>query len=442
MPVPRSRADLEAVQFERLRRLIEVVAASNPFYRERWRAAGLEAPMAVASLRDFAGRFPFTRKHDLVVDQQLHPPYGTDLTFPPERYTRCHGTSGSTGHPLRWLDTPDSWSGLLDQWDRVYDAAAIGPGDRVFFAFSFGPFLGFWTAFEAALRRGCMGLPGGGMTTVARLRSILDQQATVLCGTPTYALHLGEVARTEGLDLKASRVRRVVVAGEPGGSVPAMRAAIEAAWPGAQVVDHHGMTEVGPVSYGCPARPGILHVIEDAYLAEVIEPRSGAPVGDGELGELVLTTLNRVGSPLVRYRTGDLVHRVGGHAGWRCACGTVELALEGGVVGRVDDMVVIRGVNVFPSAVDEIIRGLGGVLEYRVEVRSTGALLELALEAEPAPGTEPGMELRLEDALRTRLGLRVPVRMVEPGSLPRPELKARRWVRTAEAESWRRTPAT
>ena len=438
--VPNSREALERRQAERLRELIEAVAVGNPFYRDRWSAAGLTLPASVSGLEEFRSRFPFTRKHDLVVDQRLHPPYGSDLTYPIERYTRCHGTSGSTGHPLRWLDTPESWSWMLGNWARVYESAGIGAGDRVFFAFSFGPFLGFWTAFEAAMRLGCLCLPGGGMTSAARLRSMLDQGATVLCCTPTYALHLGELARSEGIDLGAGSLRRIVVAGEPGGSIPAMRQAIESTWPGARVVDHHGMTEVGPVSYGCPERPGVLHVIEDSYLVEVVESRTGEPVGEGELGELILTTLGRVGSPLIRYRTGDLVLREGGREGWRCACGTVEVALEGGVVGRVDDMVVVRGVNVFPSAVDEIVRSVGGVVEYRVEVRSAGALLELALEAEPASGTGPGLATRLEEALQTRLGLRVPVRLVDAGALPRPELKARRWVRTAEGGGWHRGP--
>jgi len=319
---------------------------------------------------------------------------------------------------------------MLGNWRRVYAAAGVGAGDRIFFAFSFGPFLGFWTAFEAALSLGCLCLPGGGMTTVARLRSILDQRVSVVCGTPTYVLHLGDVAKAEGLDLGTSGVRRIVVAGEPGGSLPATRRAIETAWPGAQVVDHHGMTEVGPVSYGCPVRPGALHVMEDSYFAEVVDPRTGQSAKAGELGELVLTPLGRLGSPLIRYRTGDLVQASsGGETAPPCACGSIELVLEGGVAGRVDDMVVIRGVNVFPSAVDAIVRGVDGVVEYRVELKSVGALLEMRIEAEFA-GDVAGSVRVLEAALQSRLGLRVPVTPVEVGTLPRSELKARRWLRT------------
>jgi phenylacetate-CoA ligase len=425
------RSDLERAQLERLRALVSLTAERNPFYRERWRKAGLVPDFK--SLDEFRSRFPFTRKHELVADQSANPPYGTDLAFPLSAYTRCHGTSGSAGRPLRWLDTPESWAWMLGNWRRVYEAAGVGAGDRVFFAFSFGPFLGFWTAFESALQLGCLCLPGGGLTSVARLRSILEQGATVLCCTPTYALHLGDVARAEGIDLSESKIRRVIVAGEPGGSAPATRRAIESAWPGSRVFDHHGMTEVGPVSYECPARPGALHIIEASYLAEIVDARSGRPVAPGEIGELTLTTLGRLGSPLIRYRTGDLVRARVAEAGGRCACGSVELSLEGGILGRTDDMVVIRGVNVFPAAVEEVTRELRGIVEYRAEVCSVGALLELKIDIEPAPDVrDPGALARqLESSLQSRLALRVPVRAVAPGTLPRFEMKARRWVRTA-----------
>lgn len=429
MPAPHSRAELEDLQLVQLRALVARVAGQNPFYRGRWEEAGLRSDFQ--SLAEFQARFPFTRKHDLAVDQSRHPPYGTNLTYPIEAYSRCHGTSGSTGRPLRWLDTPASWEAMLDNWRRVYEAAGIGRADRVFFAFSFGPFLGFWTAFEAALQLGCLSLPGGGMTTVARLHSILEQGATVLCCTPTYALHLGSVARSEGIDLGTGQVRRIIVAGEPGGSVESTRRAIESLWVGARVFDHHGMTEVGPVSYECPARPMVLHVIEDSFLAEIVDPRTGQAVEAGAMGELVLSTLRREGSPLLRYRTGDLVRAPSGPA--RCACGTVETSLEGGILGRTDDMVVIRGVNVFPSAVEEVLRAVGGVDEFRAEVHAAGAMLELKLEVEPGAGvSDPDRLAReVEAALQTRLALRVPVRWVPPGSLPRFEMKARRWVRTA-----------
>ncbi|HTB14522.1 MAG TPA: AMP-binding protein [Bryobacteraceae bacterium] len=349
----------------------------------------------------------FTTKQELIDDQAQNPPYGTNLTFPLDRYTRFCQTSGTSGHPLLWLDTNESWNWMLGNWDRVYQAANVTPKDHIFFAFSFGPFLGFWTAFEAATRMGALAIPGGGMRSSLRLRTILDTRATVLCCTPTYAIRLAEAAVEEKLDLETSNVRRIIVAGEPGGSIPSTRAHIEKLWPGAKVIDHHGMTETGPVSYGCPERPGTLHVIESSYIAEVID------------NELILTNLGRLGSPLIRYRTGDLVKAVRG----TCACGSTDLALEGGILGRTDDMVVVRGVNIYPTAIEEVLRS-EGVTEYRVEVRTERALTELSIQVESPIPTH-----HLEAALTNAFSLRIPVSTVPDGSLPRYEAKSKRWIR-------------
>lgn len=415
-------------QLDKLRGLLTALRV-NPFYAAKLAGTGLLD--GVASVAEFSARCPFTTKAELVADQSARPPYGTNLTFPLECYTRCHQTSGSTGNPLRWLDTPESWAWMLDNWETVHRQAGTTAADRIFFAFSFGPFLGFWTAFESAQRLGCLVISGGGMTSVARLRAMLDLKATILCCTPTYALHLAEIAAKEGIDLRQSAIRTLSVAGEPGGSIPAVRARLAECWPGARVYDHHGMTEVGPVSYECPARPGVLHVIERAFIAEVVDPATGQPVPAGAQGELILTNLGRTGSPLLRYRTGDLVKcgtRSPEHG--PCACGSRDLALEGGILGRVDDMVVVRGVNVYPGAVEEIIRRVGGVAEYQVRVSRARALSELTVTVEPQPGQAAvGLGDRLARALESSLALRVPVRLAEPGSLPRFESKARRWVR-------------
>jgi phenylacetate-CoA ligase len=378
-----------------LSKLIDKILPGNRFYARKI--------AAVDSLDDL-----FTRKQELIDDQAVNPPFGTNLTFPLDRYTRFCQTSGTSGHPLHWLDTPESWNWMLGNWDRVYQAAGVTAKDHIFFAFSFGPFLGFWTGFEAATRMGALTIPGGGMRTAVRLRTILETRATVLCCTPTYAIRLAEAAGEERIDLDESCVRRIIVAGEPGGSIAATRAHIEQLWPGARVVDHHGMTETGPVSYGCPERPGVLHVIESSYIAEVID------------GELILTNLGRIGSPLIRYRTGDLVRAVRG----QCVCGTSDVALEGGILGRTDDMVVVRGVNIYPSAVEEVLR-CEGVTEYRVEIRTDRALTQLNIQVE----ADAGAIHRLEAALTNAFSLRIPVSTVPTGTLPRFEAKAKRWVR-------------
>jgi phenylacetate-CoA ligase len=265
------------------------------------------------------------------------------------------------------------------------------------------------------------------MRSSARLRTIIDAGVTVLCCTPTYAIRLAEVATEENIDLAGSKVTKIIVAGEPGGSIQGTRGHIESLWRGARVVDHHGMTETGPVSYGCPEQPGVLHVIESAYIAEVIDPVSGQAAAQGNTGELVLTNLGRVGSPVLRFRTGDLVRPA---VPARCECGTYDLALEGGILGRTDDMVVVRGVNVYPGAVEDILRSCG-VAEYRVEVRTYHSLPELSIQVEPPLGHEDGTGLvhRLEAALNSAFALRIPVSCVPCGQLPRFEMKAQRWVR-------------
>ena len=419
------RVTIEALQIDKLQRLLTTVLATNAFYSAKLKHACVRA--GVASLTQYSSSVPLTDKSEIIDDQAKHPPYGSNLSYPLSRYTRFHQTSGTTGTPVRWLDTPESWSWMVDCWARVYESAEAVPGDRIFFPFSFGPFLGFWVAFETATRVGCLSISGGNMRSAARLRAILDNQVTLLCSTPTYALHLADVAAEEKIDLGSTKVRGIIVAGEPGGGIPATRSLIETLWPGARVIDHHGMTEMGPVSYECPERRGVLHVIEAAYFPEVIDPLNLEPVGRGGTGELVLTNLGRLGSPLLRYRTGDVV-RCSQDA--VCRWGSAELALEGGILGRCDDMVIVRGVNLYPSAVEEILRSCG-VAEFRVHTSQERALEELSIQIEPQRGLDNYSTLvdRVAMTLHNVMGFRVRVSCVPHGTLPRFEGKAKRWVR-------------
>ncbi len=420
------RAAIQVGQLERLRTLVEKWVPSNRFYTRKFQAAGLI--FEVASLADFSARFPFTTKQELVADQSAHPPYGTNLTFPLERYTRFHQTSGTTGTPLRWLDTPENWEWMVESWMNIFTAAEVGAHDKIYFAFSFGPFIGFWLAFDAGQKIGALCIPGGGLSSEARLKAIIENQPSVLCCTPTYALRLAEVAARENFPLEKSFVRKIVVAGEPGGSIPAIRDRLETLWPGAKVFDHHGMTETGPVTYECPAQPGVLHVLESAYFAEIVNPQTGTAVLPGEKGELVLTTLGRIGSPVFRYRTGDLVQA---GEGARCVCGRNDLALRGGILGRVDDMFTVRGVNVHPSAVEDVLRRFQEIAEFQatVKVESSLAELSLAIEADAAFADSKDLARRIEKDLQMTFNLRIPVSIVAPGTLPRFEMKAKRWVR-------------
>ncbi|MEW6157486.1 MAG: AMP-binding protein [Verrucomicrobiota bacterium] len=426
------RAAIRSQQWNALQQLVRALVPSNAFYTRKIRQAGLEE--SIATPAEFS-RLEFTTKPEIAKDQSDHPPYGSNLTFPIERYTRFHQTSGTTGAPIRWLDTPASWDWMVESWRKIFLAAGVTPYDRVLFTFSFGPFIGFWLAFEAAQRIGCLCLPGGGLSSSARLKLMIENEATVLCCTPTYALRLAEVARADGLDMSRLRLRTILVAGEPGGSVPATRARIESLWPRARIFDHHGMTETGPVTHECPNRPGRLHVIESAYLAEVLDPKTNEPTLPGHTGELILTTLGRIGSPLLRYRTGDLVRPgtdlTDTQPARPCDCGRFDLALDGGILGRVDDMIIVRGVNLFPSAVEDVIRSVAEIVEFQVVVTPSATGTELSVQIEAAPGCSQTSELArgLEKRFQDHFALRIPVTAVSSGTLPRFEMKAKRWIK-------------
>jgi phenylacetate-CoA ligase len=320
-----------------------------------------------------------------------------------------------------WLDDAESWQWVLENWKEVWRQAGVRPGDSAFFAFSFGPFLGFWTAFDSAVQLGIRAIPAGGLSSKERLRFLLAQKPRALCCTPTYALRLADIAREESIDLGESGVERIVVGGEPGGSVPEIRTRIESSWKTARVVDHHGMTEIGPVSYGDLERPGLLRLLHQSYFCEVVKPDANELLEPGECGELILTTLGRAACPLVRYRTGDLVKPVAVEGE-----PPAHFALDGGILGRVDDMVVVRGVNLYPSAVDAVVRSVSGVGEYQVEIDKRATLPEVKVSFDVAEGgADPSGELA--EQLRNAFQMRIEVEKVGNGILPVFEMKARRW---------------
>jgi phenylacetate-CoA ligase len=443
LPPLTDRDHLRDHQTRRLRDLLVALDGTNPFWTGRLREAGVRAA-DITSL-DVLRRLPPVAKGDLVADQDAHPPYGTNLTAPVGRYSRLHQTSGTTGRPLRWLDTPASWMWVLDCWEQLWRIAGLTSADRLFFPFSFGPFLGFWAGFEGANRLGNLCLPGGGMSSAARLRFLLDNSVTIVCCTPTYALRLGEAAAEEGFDLPNSPVRMILTAGEPGGNVPATRARIERAW-GARVVDHWGMTELGPLAMESPAEPGGLLVLESECIAEVVEPGTWEPVPPGAEGELLVTNLGRVDSPLIRYRTGDRVRAVPGETPQpvrlRHAQGEAEwrsvplLKLDGGILGRADDMLTIRGNNLYPAALEEVIRSFPEVVEFRIEVREDRAMQEVRIDLECAPEADGvALATRVAETIKDRWNFQARVVPLPPESLPRFELKARRFFRRREGET-------
>jgi phenylacetate-CoA ligase len=401
-------AERRRMQWSRLAAKLPELKRGNAFYRAK-------LSKAVRELREL----PLTTKAELSEDQAGHPPFGTNLTYPIERYVRLHQTSGTTGRPLRILDTAESWEWWRECWQSIYRAAGVTANDRIFFAFSFGPFVGFWSAFAGAERLGALCLTGGAMTTIERVAALVATEATVLMCTPTYALRLAEAAREEGIDLARSALRVSIHAGEPGASIPATRERIEREL-GVEAFDHTGATEVGAYGFSCSARDGV-HINESEFIAEVLDARTGESRDEGD-GELVLTNLGRWGMPAIRYRTGDRVSALRG----TCPCGRTLVKLAGGIAGRVDDMVTVRGVNVFPSAIEAIIRRFDQVGEYRVELARVREMDELRCVVE-APA---GVAESVASAIHRELGIRCHVEAVAPGTLPRFEMKAKRFNKT------------
>jgi phenylacetate-CoA ligase len=429
-----TRAQLESLQLPKLQRLLDLARQESPFYRQRLR----DAPVRLQSVSDWK-ELPTTEKEDLV-DPDHPMGLARHHRLPLESYARYHRTSGTMGKPLVMLDTQEDWRWWRDTWQWVLDAAQVTGQDRVMMAFSFGPFIGFWSAHDACLDRGAMVIPAGGLSTSSRIELLLASRATVLASTPSYALHLTELALERNLPIADSQVRTILVAGEPGGSQPAVRKMLESAW-GAKVIDHAGATELGPWGFGDSHGAG-LRVIETEFFAEFLPwspavstwsadhdaiDRSegempGSPVASPDAlfppaptHELVLTPLGRFGSPLIRYRTGDLVRPIFEANGF--------VLLEGGILGRRDAMWVIRGVNIYPASVETILRSECGVSEFQVRAVRRGALDQLEIDVEPGSIAPP----QIAQILHARLALRVEVREVAEGSLPRSEGKAKRF---------------
>lgn len=411
--VHEDEVDLKSYQLHKLNQLMVFVLQNNEFYQTKLS----DVTLPLRSLAQMQA-IPFTTKKELAEDQIEYAPFGRNHTYPESSYIRYHQTSGTSGRPLKILDTQESWKWWEDCWYEVFQSARVTSQDRLFLAFSFGPFIGFWAAYEAAKKAGALVFTGGGQSSKERLHSIIDNKVNVLLCTPSYALHLAEIAEHDGIDLTKSTVHTIITAGEPGGSIPTVRQRIESLW-NAKLFDHVGMTEIGAYGYSCSEQNGI-HVNESQFLAEVINPDTLEPVQAGDSGELVLTNLGRYGYPLIRYRTGDMVLK----GSESCACGSPYQLFVGGITGRADDMVIIRGVNIFPQSIEAIVREFVEITEFRVIFYTVKEMNQVRVQIE----AREDLVNDLKVCLRERIGLRIEVEQVKIGTLPRFELKSRRVV--------------
>ena len=426
------REDLQRLQLIKLQRMAEWAYQKSPFHRRSFNAAGVH-PEQLQALDDLR-RIPFMTREDWMTSISLNPLFGDLSTTDETLAVRYHLTSGTSGRtPIRVLDGTKDWDWISEMWCYGIWGFGVRPSDVVYFAFGYGHFIGFWGAHYACEKIGALVIPGGAQTTEARVRQIVDMGVTTVCSTPTYALRLWQQATEMGINLATeSKVDKIILSGEPAGSIPAVKRQLEEAW-GAKCGDTAGMTELGTIMiFECDHQPGGTHIIEDHFIEEVVDPGSGEPVGYGELGERVVTSFGRGLIPVLRYRTKDMVIKV---PYTTCSCGRTGDLFDGGIRGRWDDMKLIRGTNVYPRAVESLVREHDSIDEFQIYIwRRDDIRDEITIKVELKPGHEaewPELSAALARELsRAHEGLHFLIEQMEPGALPRFELKARRLVDT------------
>jgi phenylacetate-CoA ligase len=422
------RERLDALRLAKLRYQCEWAASRSPWYGRRFSEAGFD-PGSLSSLDDMR-RIPVLTRDEWMESQAAAPPYGELPAIGAEGAIRVHTTSGTTGRgPLRALDSRKDWSWIAEMWAYAIWGCGVRSNDVSYIAFGYGSFIGFWGLHYSMEKMGVLNVPGGAQSTEARVRQIVDFGATVVASTPTYALRLAQEASLLGIDLPGSSVQRLILSGEPAGSIPQTKALIEEQW-GAKAFDTAGMTEIGTIMvFECSHQPGGTHIIEDHMIEEVLDPDTLEPVAYGERGERVVSSFGRGAIPLIRYRTGDLVCKVPAST---CDCGRTFDIYEGGILGRVDDMKLVRGTNVYPRAIEAIVREFPTVDEFQTVITREGIRDEITLRVELKAGAEGGWDA-LSETLHRQLalaheGLNFRLELAGEGELPRFELKAKRTV--------------
>jgi phenylacetate-CoA ligase len=426
-----TRADWDAMKLKLLQAHLQHAYRGSPHYRASFDAAGVH-PSQVSSLDDVR-RFPFIDKRVLRDRQLAVPPLG-DLVAVPERdVVYLSASSGSTGVPTASPFTARDFDDWIDYEARQFWSSGLRPADRYCHALNFSLFVG-GPCVLGAQKLGALSIHAGTLPSERLLLILRQFQATAIWTTPSYAWSLGETAVAEGIDPRRDlAVRRIIVAGEPGGSIPETRARIEDLW-GASVYDYYGLSDIfGSCAGMCEQKDG-LHWAEDHILVEVLDPATLGPVAEGERGELVLTTLRKSARPMIRFRTGDIVSFTSAP----CHCGRTSIRMRG-VHGRLDDMLIIKGVNIFPSDVEALVRGDDRHTgEYRLVVERFGHLDQLTVELERAhDSSEPDDDLaeRFGQRLKALTGVSAIVAVLPAGSLPRAMHKAKR-VEDRRASLW------
>jgi len=414
-----ARDELEALQLRLLRHTVRSAYHNSAYYGRAMRSAGFD-PESIRTLRDLR-KLPFINKKFERERQEQCPPFGDHIAVPNDKIVRIHASSGTTGIPTASVFTQNDVEIWKDSQARQFWSVGMRPGDTYHHALNMSMFVG-GLCLLGAERLGATSIPAGVMDTNRHFMMIKTFQPKFIWGTPSFMLHLSEKAKEEGLDPTSLSIRKIIVAGEPGGSIASTKRKIEEAW-AADCYDYYGIADIwASCAAECEEKAG-LHVLEDYVLPEVIDPETGEQVGDGEKGELVLTTLKREGQIMLRFRTGDETSYVTE----KCACGRTHLRLRG-ITGRTDDMVIAKGVKFYPSQVEEVIRKVPELSnEYQIVVSRGKEYIDgVAVRTEACCGDIEAIRCRLEGELKAVVGIRFNVEVLPPGTLPRTMHKAKR----------------
>ena len=403
----------------------------SPFYRRKWEQAGV-SPATLKSLDDLA-RFPVVQKAELRAIQANSPPFGDNLCIEPQQIARVHGTSGTTGRPTVFGIGREDWERIGEAHARILWGAGIRPGDRIMICSFFSLYVGSWGALTGGERLGATVFPfGAGVSgqTLMAVQWAKDLRPTAFYGTPSYALHFAETARQEGIDPRSLGLRILFFSGEPGAGIPATKRLIEETF-GGSCIDMGTMAEMMPwmTNAECRHRTG-MHLWQDLVYTQVCDPDTFQPVPFGGEGTPVYTHLERTSQPMIRLVSGDLTRWINEP----CPCGRTYPRLPHGIYGRIDDMFIVRGENIYPTVIEDTLRaveGFGG--EFRVIVSRRETMDELLVRAEYASSwadadARERLRATLQERLRARLGVRPVIELVPEGTIPRTEFKARRVI--------------